>query len=164
MVTRPGQEFPRGCSVGGVARRFVSLFDSLNTADVEGMREAFAPRSSFHWLTLGGEGEEFFRVKSPGASLDTFVRERHSQHETMTLSRIDVGYDPKRQIVNFTLILRRTADDVDPGWRVGKGGSACPGGRIDTLSISGAVPEDDLPPLCPGDEPEDARPLACARD
>jgi hypothetical protein len=94
-----------------LVQRFVNDYSSGRVALIN---RFWAPAPRFHWFSAGSPGARLGPRAYDRSTLAAYFRARVHVHERIRLTELRVGYDPKRNIVNFSGKLVRTADDRPP--------------------------------------------------
>jgi hypothetical protein len=108
-------------------RAFVRRYDNGRVQLIDRMW-ARSPR--FQWFSSGAPGARLGERAYDRATLATYFRSRVRAHEWIRLTLLRAGYDPARDIVNFSGKLVRSAKDIRPrGPQDFKGAADCLSGR-----------------------------------
>jgi len=101
-------------------RTFVAEY---NRGRADAADRLWAKEPYFQWFSAAGRyGPKAY----DRASLAPYFRGRVLLHERIVLTKLGAGYDPKRNIVNFSGMLVRSADDLEAGApRPFKGAADC---------------------------------------
>jgi hypothetical protein len=94
-----------------LVRSFVRNYSAGHVAIINRM---FAPKPRFQWYSTGKPGERIGRPAYVRSNLARYFRSRVRVHERLRLTELHAGYDPAREIVNFSGKLVRSADDIRP--------------------------------------------------
>ena len=110
-----------------LVRAFVRGYDHGQVEAIERMW-AHAPR--FQWFSAGPPGARVGRRAYDRSTLVAYFRARVRAKEQIRLTHLVAGYDPTRDIVNFSGKLVRSAKGIRPrGPKDFKGAADCLSGR-----------------------------------
>jgi hypothetical protein len=107
-----------------LVRAFVRGYDKGHVQLIDRMW-ARSPR--FHWFSSGAPGARLGQRAYDRTTLAAYFRSRVRVHERIRLTLLRAGYDPTRDIVNFSGKLVRSARDIrrPRGPRDFKGAADC---------------------------------------
>jgi len=91
-----------------LVQRFVREYNGGELAAIDRL---WAPEPYFQWFSSGPPGARLGPSAYNRATLAAYFRARVRAHERLRLTELHAGYDPERNIVNFTgKLVRGTAD------------------------------------------------------
>lgn len=109
-----------------LVHRFVADYNGGRIAAADRL---WAPEPRFQWFSSRGPERRLGSSAYDRATLSSYIRARMRFHERIRLTELDAGYDPRRNIVNFSGKLVRSADDLRPRLFDFKGAADCPSGQ-----------------------------------
>jgi hypothetical protein len=134
----PGGE-AAACTAGATKAVVREFFAALSAGRVTGLDGFFAPATHFRW---------YANSVPPGTRLDSdalnrgsllgYLQRRQARHERITVDSVDFnGYRAVDSTGNFSMLLRRTADDIASGAQLlgGKGAVDCESQRLMVVAI-----------------------------
>lgn len=101
-----------GCTADAtkaLIRKFVRDYAKGRVATINRL---WAPEPRFQWFSTSGAGARIGPPAYDRATLAVYFRARARLHERIRVTELRAGYDPKRNIVNFSGKLVRSADDL----------------------------------------------------
>ena len=117
---------PSPCTAGAteaLVRSFVAGYKAGHVAAIDRM---WAPEPYFQWYSTIGPGSRLGSKAYDRTTLAAYFRTRTRVHEKIVVTQLHAGYDPKRNLVNFSGKLVRSADDLPAtGPKDFKGAAAC---------------------------------------
>jgi hypothetical protein len=123
-----GQEV--GCNADTTKALVRTFVRAYNHGRVAAMDRLWAREPFFQWFSTGPPGARLGSRAYNRATLAGYFRARVRAHERIRLTDLRGGYDPKRNIVNFSGKLVRSADDLRPRPPHDfKGAAGCESGR-----------------------------------
>jgi hypothetical protein len=99
----------RAATTKGLVRAFVADY---NKGRVTAMNKMWAPEPYFQWFFARAPGRRLGAQAYDRTTLGAYFRGRVRVHERLVLTHLVAGYDPIRNIVNFSGDLLRSADDI----------------------------------------------------
>lgn len=127
---RPTAAFarPSGCSVSAgetLVRTFVRRY---NRGDVAGAARLWAPEPYFQWFSADPPAARLGASSYNRATLTSYFRSRAQAGEQLRITELRAGFDPQRNIINFSGKLIRSAAGSVPSPRHDfKGAARCTG-------------------------------------
>jgi hypothetical protein len=119
-----------GCTADATRAVVRAFVQGYNTGDVARVDRLWAPEPRFMWFSTRGPGARLGPRAYNRATLAAYFRTRVKVHEKIRLVNLRAGYDPNRNIVNFSGKLVRSADDLRPTpVHDFKGAADCASGR-----------------------------------
>lgn len=118
-----------GCTASAtemLVRTFVRRYDR---ADVAAADRLWAHEPYFQWFSSGPPGARLGASAYNRATLAHYFRSRARVHERLRITELHAGFDPQRNIVNFSgKLVRNTADLAAGPPHDFKGAAACANG------------------------------------
>jgi hypothetical protein len=108
-----------------LVRTFVVLYNGGHVGVIDRL---WATEPRFQWFSTTRPGARIGPPAYNRATLAAYFRTRVRVHERIRLTRLRVGYDPKRNIADFNGKLVRSADDLRPRLHDFKGAVDCSSG------------------------------------
>lgn len=127
------------CSASKVTVTVRELLRFYNAGDVRQAGGLVAQEPAFQWFSAPGPTRASRRLGASSkvrGTLDAYFRERHSHHERLTLTKLEVTNQGQG---NFALHLVRAADDFPRRAIEGKGAVSCgaAGSKVIVWSLGG---------------------------
>jgi hypothetical protein len=145
QITTAGQPTPDpvgeapGCSAAATKAVVKGFFAALSAGRVTGLDEFFAPASRFKWYANGVQPAR--RLTSDARDRSTllgYLQRRQAKHERIIVDAVQVNISRQADHNgNFSMLLRRTADDIPDGPQLlgGKGKVDCDSQRLMVVAI-----------------------------
>jgi hypothetical protein len=109
----------------------VTYFDAFNRGDQAALRDMFGSAI----FTSPNPPPRGFFISSGQQQLLDYFAERHAQHETLRLTKLQIGYSGNR--VGLAPTIDRRADDIVPEIVSAKGELDCASGAISVWNLGG---------------------------
>ncbi len=103
-----------GCTADATSALVRTFVRGYNRGQVALIDRLWAPEPRFQWFSTGPPGARLGPRAYNRATLAGYFRARVRTHERIRLIELRAGYDAKRNIVNFSDKLVRSADDLRP--------------------------------------------------
>jgi hypothetical protein len=103
-----------GCTADATKALVRTFVRDYNNGRVAALDRLWAPEPRFQWFSTGPPGARLASRAYERATLAAYFRTRVHVHERIRLTELRAGYDPNRNIVNFSGKLVRSADDLRP--------------------------------------------------
>ena len=129
----------QGCTAAATRAVVKGFFAALSAGRVRDLDGFFAPATRFKWYAIGVRPG--LRVNDDAldrGSLLGYLLERQARRERITVDAVQVNtYREADHSGNFSMLLRRTADDIpgDPQLLGGKGKVDCDSQRLMVVAI-----------------------------
>jgi hypothetical protein len=101
-----------GCTAEATQVLVHSFARNYSAGHVALINRMWAPEPRFQWFSTGKPGERVWRAAHVRSNLARYFRARAKVHERLRITELHAGYDPARDIVNFSGKLVRSADDI----------------------------------------------------
>ena len=173
IVTRDDETLPSGCTPLEIAQFILGFFDAFNQGDQEQLANMFLLGDN-RWYSVDGANPDTNFVAYDLKSLLIYFGERHQHQERLQLMKVNVSYPSWHGGADIAFVVKRTADDIEPGiygperFASGKGAIYCTAGKIMVWSMGMPPPdiqETSLPTTCPTPPPDSPKNavIACVR-
>jgi hypothetical protein len=114
------------CTAGATKTLVRSFVAGYNAGHVTAIDRMWAREPSFQWYSTIAPGARLGSKAHDRATLAAYFRTRVRVHERIVLTELRAGYDPTRNLVNFSGKLVRSAGDLPAvGPKDFKGAAAC---------------------------------------
>jgi hypothetical protein len=114
------------CTAGATKTLVRSFVAGYNAGHVTAIDRMWAREPSFQWYSTIAPGARLGSKAYDRATLAAYFRTRVRVHERIVLTELRAGYDPTRNLVNFSGKLVRSAGDLPAvGPKDFKGAAAC---------------------------------------
>jgi hypothetical protein len=164
---------PARCRPRAIAVSLWKLFDAVNASDVNDVGALVADESKFEWFSMSEGNPQKDGTHFTAYHVDdmkSFLAERTEENEHLELLALSVSYEPRDDVANLQLAVRRTADDLEArGFENsiahGKGVVECDEGGLVVMSLGldkKVVPESAALLCGPLPDGADAATLVCA--
>ena len=101
-----------GCTEEATRALVQSFARNYSVGHVAVINRMWAPEPRFQWFSTGKPGARLGAPAYVRSTLPRYFRSRVRVHERLRLTELRAGYDPRREIVNFSGKLVRSADDI----------------------------------------------------
>jgi hypothetical protein len=116
IVVMPAQA-SGSCTTGATKALIRTFVDGYARGHVAAIDRFFAPAPRFLWFSTIAPGRRLGEASTKRSTLASYFRTRVKRHERLRIITLRAGYDPQREIVNFSGKLVRKADDARPSPR-----------------------------------------------
>ena len=120
----------RACTADATVTLVHAFVRGYDNGQVRLINRMWARAPRFQWFSAGPPGARIGEPAYDRATLASYFRSRVRAHEWIRLTKLHAGYDPARDIVNFSGKLVRSAKNIRPqGPKDFKGAADCLSGR-----------------------------------
>jgi hypothetical protein len=140
------EDAPAGCTPEHVAGRLQGLFSAIRSGNPDLVPEYFGTFEGEEFTAQRGKYFQWYCMDDDSLydlpDLERYFAARFAQHEELHLARVDINeWDQARDLVDFSVIGERRADDLAGGWYGihGKGAYNCEYQTFQMLCM-GAIP------------------------
>ena len=141
VIIGPTDDYPKGCRPGEVANLLLAFLAAYNAGDTAALDPVFAEHIEWYSDTKGENEQDHFVTYARDGILP-YVAIRQEQQDRLALLWLTVLLETWHGGVDITYMLRREADDLEPGQdgrsRLvnGKGAIRCPERKIFVWSMA----------------------------
>jgi hypothetical protein len=131
VTSGTGARASSGCTADATRTLVRSFARNYSAGRVAVINRMWAPKPRFQWFSTVKPGERVGRAAYVRSTLARYFRSRVEVHERLRLTELRAGYDPRREIVDFSGKVVRSADDIRQRRppRDFKGAADCVAGR-----------------------------------